>query len=58
MSGGGQMVVSSMVSMGLVQLGLGEAWHLSLVIIVFTLVTLINILRGFSSQEARESQLN
>lgn len=58
MSGGGQMVVSSMVSMGLVQLGLGEAWHLSLVIMLFTLITLFNILRGFSSQEARDSQLS
>ena len=58
MSGGGQMVASSMVSMGLVQLGLGEAWHLSLVIMLFTLITLFNILRGFSSQEARESQLS
>lgn len=58
MSGGGQMVVSSMVSMGLVQLGLGEAWHLSLVIIVFTLISLFNILRGFSCPEAKEAQLS
>ena len=58
MSGGGQMVVSSLVSMGLVKLGLGEAWHLSLVIALFTAITLLNILRGFSSQEARDAQLS
>lgn len=50
MSGGGQMVVSSLVSMGLVKLGLGEAWHLSFVIIVFTMITLMNIFRGFNSE--------
>ena len=58
MSGGGQMVVSSLVSMGLVKLGLGEAWHLSLVIALFTAITLLNILRFFSSQEARDAQLS
>ncbi|MFA0521713.1 MFS transporter, partial [Vibrio sp. 10N.222.55.E8] len=58
MSGGGQMIVSSIVSMGLVKLGLGEAWHLSIVITVFTLITLFNIFRGFGTQEARESQLS
>jgi len=58
MSGGGQMVVSSLVSMGLVKLGLGEAWHLSLVIALFTAITLLNILRGFGSQEARDAQLS
>lgn len=49
MSGGGQMIVSSLVSLTLVQLGLSEAWHLSLVIALFTAITLANILRGFSS---------
>ncbi|HDM8183375.1 TPA: multidrug effflux MFS transporter [Vibrio harveyi] len=43
MSGGGQMVVSSLVSMALVQLGLSQAWHLSLVIVVFATITLTNI---------------
>jgi hypothetical protein len=55
MSGGGQMVVSSLVSMGLVKLGLGEAWHLSIVIAVFTLITLFNITRGFNSPEAQQA---
>ena len=49
MSGGGQMVMSSIVSMALVQLGLSHAWHLSLVIAVFAVITLTNIVRGFNS---------
>ncbi len=49
MSGGGQMITSSLVSLTLVQLGLSEAWHLSLVIALFTVITLANILRGFSA---------
>ncbi|CAM2779388.1 multidrug effflux MFS transporter [Vibrio mytili] len=52
MSGGGQMVVSAVVSLTLVQLGLSEAWHLSLVIALFTVITLLNILRGFSVSAA------
>lgn len=55
MSGGGQMVVSSLVSMGLVQIGLGQAWHLSIVISVFALITLFNITRGFNSPEAQQA---
>lgn len=54
MSGGGQMVVSSLVSMTLVQLGLSEAWHLSLVVVLFTAITLTNILRGFNTEEAQQ----
>lgn len=47
MSGGGQMIASSIVSMGLVTLGLSQPWHLSIVIVVFALITLSNIIRGF-----------
>ncbi len=47
MSGGGQMIVSSLLSMALVHLGLSQAWHLSLVIALFAVVTLGNIRRGF-----------
>ncbi|MEZ9232426.1 multidrug effflux MFS transporter [Vibrio amylolyticus] len=47
MSGGGQMIMSSMVSMGAVLLGLGQAWHLSLLISLFAVITLANILHGF-----------
>ncbi|MHC0520675.1 multidrug effflux MFS transporter [Vibrio harveyi] len=54
MSGGGQMVVSSLVSMALVQLGLSQAWHLSLVIVVFAAITLTNILRGFATEQPSE----
>ncbi|CAH1562873.1 multidrug effflux MFS transporter [Vibrio rotiferianus] len=54
MSGGGQMVVSSVVSMALVQLGLSQAWHLSLVIVVFATITLTNILRGFATEQPSE----
>ncbi|HGS5167214.1 TPA: multidrug effflux MFS transporter [Vibrio harveyi] len=53
-SGGGQMVVSSLVSMALVQLGLSQAWHLSLVIVVFATITLTNILRGFATEQPSE----
>lgn len=54
MSGGGQMVVSSIVSMALVQLGLSQAWHLSLVIVVFAIITLTNVLRGFTTEQPSE----
>ncbi|MGF1721956.1 multidrug effflux MFS transporter [Vibrio kyushuensis] len=57
MSGGGQMIVSSIVSMGLVLLGLGQAWHLSLVIVLFTVITLANILRGFKELETTQNGL-
>ena len=52
MSGGGQMIISSIVSMALVTLGLNQAWHLSFVIIAFAAITLGNIVRGFSTHEA------
>ena len=48
MSGGGQMIASSIVSMGLVKLGLSQPWHLSIVIVVFAMITLSNIIRGFN----------
>lgn len=48
LSGGGQMIVSSIVSVVLVQLGVQQAWHLSLVIAVFAVISLFNIQRGFS----------
>ncbi|MGR5068328.1 MULTISPECIES: multidrug effflux MFS transporter [Vibrio] len=54
MSGGGQMVVSSIVSMTLMQLGLSQAWHLSLVIMAFSVITLTNILRGFGTEQPSE----
>ena len=50
MSGGGQMIASSIVSMGLVKIGLSQPWHLSIVIVVFALITLSNIVRGFKVQ--------
>lgn len=51
MSGGGQMIVSSIVSMVLVQFGLSQAWHLSIVIVLFAAITLGNILRGFNTEQ-------
>jgi MFS family permease len=54
MSGGGQMIVSSLVSLTLVQLGLSQAWHLSIVIVVFAAITLTNILRGFGAEQPSE----
>lgn len=56
MSGGGQMIVSSIVSMALVQLGLSQAWHLSIVIVIFAVITLGNILRGFNAVQYMEQQ--
>jgi len=54
MSGGGQMIVSSLVSLTLVQLGLNQAWHLSIVIVVFAAITLTNIQRGFGADQPSE----
>ncbi|MCG9228256.1 multidrug effflux MFS transporter [Vibrio diabolicus] len=54
MSGGGQMIVSSLVSLTLVQLGLSQAWHLSIVIVVFAAITLTNIQRGFGADQPSE----
>ncbi|WP_282175201.1 multidrug effflux MFS transporter [Vibrio diabolicus] len=54
MSGGGQMIVSSLVSLILVQLGLSQAWHLSIVIVVFAAITLTNIQRGFGADQPSE----
>lgn len=51
MSGGGQMIVSSIVSMVLVQFGLSQAWHLSIVIVLFAAITLGNIVRGFNTEQ-------
>ncbi|WP_087024256.1 multidrug effflux MFS transporter [Thaumasiovibrio subtropicus] len=49
LAGGGQMIISSFVSMALVQLGISQSWHLGLVIGVFACITLTNILRGFNA---------
>lgn len=54
MSGGGQMIVSSLISLTLVQLGLSQAWHLSIVIVVFAAITLTNIQRGFGADQPSE----
>ncbi len=53
LSGGGQMVVSSIVSMTLVKVGLSQPWHLAIVIAVFAVVTLSNILRGFNVEQPK-----
>ena len=54
MSGGGQMIFSGIVSMGLMQLGLSQAWHLSGIILIFSAITLTNIIRGFNCPEFKE----
>ncbi len=48
MSGGGQMIVSAVVSMLLVNMGLDSVWHISIIIVIFALITVLNIYRGFS----------
>ncbi|GEM80572.1 multidrug effflux MFS transporter [Vibrio superstes] len=50
MSGGGQMIISSIVSMGLMALGLTQAWQLGCVIALFSIITYGNIYRGFKSE--------
>ncbi|MGF1702113.1 multidrug effflux MFS transporter [Photobacterium makurazakiensis] len=50
LAGGGQMIISSLMSMALLKLGLSQAWHLGVVIGVFALITSINIHRGFKSE--------
>lgn len=55
MSGGGQMIASAIVSMGAVLVGLGQAWHLSLLIMLFAVITLTNIVRGFKVLEDSEA---
>ncbi len=49
MAGGGQMLVSAIVSMGLTQLGLQYTWQLAIVIGFFALITLSNISHGFKA---------
>ncbi len=49
LAGGGQMIISSLVSMGLVQIGINLPWHLGVVIGVFAIITLSNIIRGFNA---------
>ncbi|GEA49801.1 MFS transporter [Vibrio inusitatus NBRC 102082] len=50
MSGGGQMIISSVVSMGLMAIGLSQAWQLGCVIALFSIITYANIHRGFKSE--------
>ncbi|MDR9828077.1 multidrug effflux MFS transporter [Vibrio sp. FNV 38] len=50
MAGGGQMVISALVSMVLTRLGLQFTWQLAIVITIFALISLVNITRGFRSQ--------
>ncbi|MCY9871550.1 multidrug effflux MFS transporter [Vibrio barjaei] len=55
LSGGGQMIVSSLVSMGLVRLGLSEPWHLSMVITLFAAITFTKIRNGFNAEQSCSS---
>jgi MFS family permease len=50
MSGGGQMIISSLLSMGLMTIGLNQIWHLAIVIAVLAMITYGNIKRGFKAQ--------
>ncbi|CAH0529695.1 multidrug effflux MFS transporter [Vibrio hippocampi] len=57
LSGGGQMIASSLVSMTLVALGLSQPWHLALVVVLFAIITLANIIGGFNAkQDMSESE--
>ncbi|NLS11886.1 multidrug effflux MFS transporter [Vibrio sp. SM6] len=57
MSGGGQMIASSLVSMALVRLGLDSVDDLSLVLVLFALITTTNIVRGFNAEAPQESHI-
>lgn len=50
LSGGGQMIISSLISMGLLAVGLSEIWQLGVVIAIFAMITYANINRGFNSE--------
>ncbi|GAD79263.1 multidrug effflux MFS transporter [Vibrio ezurae] len=50
MQGGGQMIVSSLISMSLMSMGLRHAWQLGCVIAVFATLTYISIYRGFKTE--------
>lgn len=50
MSGGGQMIFSSLVSTVLVHFGLSQPWHLAIVIFIFAGLNIINVKNGFSAR--------
>lgn len=50
LSGGGQMIFSSIISMLLMRIGISEAWHLGSVILIFSLLGLLSMRAGFSSK--------
>ncbi|NAX46620.1 MFS transporter [Photobacterium halotolerans] len=47
LSGGGQMLLSALVSMALIKLGIQQAWQLGCVIGIFALIVTLNIRSGF-----------
>jgi hypothetical protein len=49
LSGGGQMIISALMSMALLSLGVSEAWHLGVVVGVCALLSVHNIFRGFAA---------
>jgi len=48
-SGAGQMIISSLLSMSLMGLGIHQAWHLGLVILIFAVISLLSVINGFRS---------
>ncbi len=49
MSGGGQMIFSSLISTLLIYIGLSQPWHLAIVIVVFAAVNVLNVISGFKA---------
>jgi Bcr/CflA subfamily drug resistance transporter len=49
-SGAGQMIFSSLLSMLLMSFGIHQAWHLGLVIMIFAIISFISIFNGFKSK--------
>ena len=57
MYGGGQMIVSAVISMLLMWIGLNQIWQLSIIIMLFAAFSFINLLSAFHSQQTFEQQI-
>jgi len=50
LAGGGQMIVAAIISYTLMKFGMNQAWHLGVVIGIFSFITIMNIVRGFKAK--------
>jgi MFS transporter, DHA1 family, 2-module integral membrane pump EmrD len=49
LAGGGQMILAALISLLLMKFGISKPWHLGVVIMLFAVITMGNIYRGFRS---------